>query len=90
MNVQYARHAPLWDYVEDCYHGAERVKEGPNAEEYLPLQSLEREELRSGRVAFTESRYAFRRKVASFENLFSNCATGATAITTDSQVSRRV
>ena len=36
MNVQYARHAPLWDYVEDCYHGAERVKEGPNAEEYLP------------------------------------------------------
>ncbi len=70
MNVQYARHAPLWDYVEDCYHGAERVKEGPNAEEYLPLQSLEREELRSGRVAFTESRYAFRRKVASFENFF--------------------
>ena len=70
MNAEYARHAALWDYVEDCYHGAERVKEGPNAEEYLPLQSLEREELRSGRVAFDESRYAFRRKVASFENFF--------------------
>lgn len=70
MNEHYAACAPLWDYVEDCYLGAERIKNGPNAEEYLPPQPLEREELRSGRVAFEESRYAFRKKVASFENFF--------------------
>ena len=70
MNAQYAKHAQLWEYVEDCYMGAEQIKNGPNAENYLPPQPLEREELRTGRVAFEESRYAFRRKVASFENFF--------------------
>ena len=45
----YERHARLWEYAEDCYMGSERIKNGPNAESYLPLQSLEREELRSGR-----------------------------------------
>lgn len=70
MNPQYSIHAKLWDYVEDCYAGSQQVKEGPNAGEYLPMQSLEREELRAGRVPFAESRYAFRRKVSSFENFF--------------------
>ena len=50
----YERHARLWEYAEDCYMGSERIKNGPNAESYLPLQSLEREEIRSGRVAFHE------------------------------------
>ncbi len=66
----YERHARLWEYAEDCYMGSERIKNGPNAESYLPAQSLEREELRSGRVAFHESRYYFRRQAASFENFF--------------------
>ncbi|MGI6401887.1 MAG: DUF4055 domain-containing protein [Thermoguttaceae bacterium] len=70
MESEYELHAPLWEYVEDCYFGAERIKNGPNAEEYLPRHSLERDELRSGAVPFEESRYAFRRKVASFENFF--------------------
>ena len=69
MNPEYERCARLWEYVADCYAGAERVKNGPNATEYLPINSLERDELRSG-VPFEESRYAFRRRVASYENFF--------------------
>lgn len=70
MNAEYDRRAPLWQYVADCYAGAERVKDGPRALEYLPINSLEREELQSSGVNFRESRYAFRRAIASFENFF--------------------
>ena len=69
-NAEYDRAAPLWERVADCYAGAERVKSGPNAFEYLPPSALERAELRKGTVPFEESRYAFRRKIATFENFF--------------------
>lgn len=70
MNEEYERRAPLWRYVADCYAGAERVKDGPRALEYLPINSLEREELRAPGAIFSESRYAFRRSIASYENFF--------------------
>ncbi len=70
MNAEYLTLEPLWRYVADCYDGSERIKEGENAREYLPIQSLERDELRLRNVPFEESRYAFRRRVASYENFF--------------------
>ncbi|MDO5310080.1 MAG: hypothetical protein Q4G03_11405 [Planctomycetia bacterium] len=70
MNERYQEHVALWRYVDDCYAGAQRVKFGPNALEYLPIQPLEREELNTRGVQFDHSRYAFRRKIATYENFF--------------------
>ncbi len=70
MNEEYQARLPLWEYVADCYEGAERVKYGPNAADYLPMSSLERDELYKRGVPFEASRYAFRRKIASYENFF--------------------
>ena len=70
MNEDYLRRLPLWEYVSDCYEGAERVKYGPNALSYLPMSSLERDELATRGVEFSRSRYAFRRDIASYENFF--------------------
>lgn len=70
MNASYESIAPLWEYVEDCYEGSERVKFGPNAQKYLPMSGLERDELARGRVPHADSRYAFRKKIASYENFF--------------------
>ncbi|MBR4750405.1 MAG: hypothetical protein IK077_01440 [Thermoguttaceae bacterium] len=70
MNGEYERHKTLWDYVSDCYEGSERVKYGPNALDYLPMSSLERDELYLRGAPFEESRYSFRRRIASYENFF--------------------
>jgi hypothetical protein len=70
MNAEYERHKPLWDYVSDCYEGSGRIKYGPNALSYLPMSSLERDELCLRGTSFEDSRFSFRRRIASYENFF--------------------
>ncbi len=70
FNENYEALLPLWEYVADCYEGAERVKFGPNAANYLPMSSIEQEELTKYRVPQERSRYAFRRRIASYENFY--------------------
>lgn len=70
MNATYRSFLPLWEYASDCYEGASRIKYGPNATSYLPMSSLERDELFRKNVPFESSRYAFRRQIASYENFF--------------------
>ena len=69
-NENYEKLLPLWEYAADCYEGAERVKFGPNAAKYLPMSSIEYEELAQNRVPQDRSRYAFRRRIASYENFY--------------------
>lgn len=67
MNINYQRLEPLWDFVRDAYLGTPAVKFGQHAFAYLPPSASERKELDSKK---DNSEYAFRKKYATFENLF--------------------
>lgn len=68
-NEQYLKLLPLWNIVGDCYIGVEAIKDPKNAYIYLPPQPAERIELSKG-VDFEFTRYAFRKHIATYENLF--------------------
>ena len=68
-NEAYFKLLPLWKIVSDCYEGVEAIKRPERAFVYLPPQPAERREIESGKE-FSNSRYAFRKQVASYENFF--------------------
>ena len=72
FNDQYLRLAPLRRIVTDAYRGVEAIKGGDLQEafQYLPPQPAERAELAKKAGAFDSTRYAFRRRVATYENIF--------------------
>ena len=70
LNSQYQSLYPLWKIVGDAYVGVEAIKGGTNSFIYLPPQPAEREELEKRPGDFEMSRYAFRRRIATYENIF--------------------
>lgn len=69
-NSQYLHILPMWHVVADAYQGVEAIKGGPNSLRYLPPQPAERIELEKGTTPFENTRYAFRRRIATYENIF--------------------
>ena len=69
-NSQYQMLAPLWHIVGDAYLGVETIKGGSNSLMYLPPQPAERTELEKKAGDFENTRYAFRRRVATYENIY--------------------
>ncbi|MDD3585635.1 MAG: hypothetical protein PHQ75_00505 [Thermoguttaceae bacterium] len=67
MNLHYNRLEPIWDFVRDAYLGTPAVKFGQHSFAYLPPSASEKEELEA---KLDNSEYAFRKKYATFENLF--------------------
>lgn len=62
--------APLWQIVADAYQGVEAIKGGGNQFLYLPPQPAERMEIEKKPGAFEATRYAFRKRIATYENIF--------------------
>ena len=66
-NPNYEILFPKWQFARDAYEGAEAIKQGPRALDYLPLTKQEAAEAR----ALGRSRhYEVRRASASYENFF--------------------
>lgn len=70
INTQFQTLYPLWKIVGDAYTGVEAIKGGSNAFLYLPPQPAERTEIEKKPGEFENSRYAFRRRIATYENIF--------------------
>lgn len=70
INSQYQTLNPLWNIVGDAYLGVEAIKGGANAFVYLPPQPAERAEIDKKSGDFEGTRYAFRKRVATYENIF--------------------
>lgn len=70
INTQYQSLYPLWKIVGDAYMGVEAIKSGTDAFMYLPPQPAERTELEKKAGNFESTRYAFRRRIATYENIF--------------------
>ena len=69
-NESYLKLLPLWQIVNDCYLGVEAIKDTKRAYVYLPPQPAERVEIKKASVPFEETRYAFRKQHATYENIF--------------------
>lgn len=69
-NEQFRIMAPLWRIVADAYQGVEAIKGGHNAQDYLPIQPAEKAELEKAGGVLDATRYAFRKRIATYENIF--------------------
>ena len=69
VNESYLKLLSLWQIVNDCYEGVEAIKSPSRSFVYLPPQPAERKELESGKD-IESSRYMFRKRVATYVNLF--------------------
>lgn len=70
INSQFQSLVPLWKIVGDAYMGVEAIKGGANSFLYLPPQPAERTEIEKKPGEFEKSRYAFRKRIATYENIF--------------------
>lgn len=65
----YQRLYPLWNLVHDCYLGTTAVKNGLNAQKYLPISLREKRDIEENGTD-GPTRYDFRKKYAIYENIF--------------------
>lgn len=58
-----------WEYVRDCYEGADTVKNGPNSLQYLPMLRREADEAEKSGAGISPH-YEIRKSFAAYENFF--------------------